>query len=133
MLRMQSKCKRPVRTATLFGRHEAPVIAGFLERAIIRRMKQLITRVDERLHERLKARAAAEGRSVNALVTELLEAGLGADDARARVRARIDALGLRVDVPRPRGRIPSLDAAIRSTRGAGSAVSEALEAERNAR
>jgi plasmid stability protein len=96
-------------------------------------MKQLITRVDERLHERLKARAAAEGRSLNALVTELLEAGLASDDPRARVRARIEALGLRVDVPAPTGPIPSRDAVIRSTRGAGSSVSEALEADRNAR
>ncbi len=96
-------------------------------------MKQLITRVDERLHERLKARAEAEGRSLNALVTELLEAGLTKDDARARVRARIEALGLGVKLPPPAKRPPSRDAAIRSTRGWGTAVSEALEAERNAR
>lgn len=96
-------------------------------------MKQLITRVDERLHERLKARAAAEGRSLNALVNDLLEAALTNDDPRARVRARIDALGLRVDVPAPVGPIPSLDEVIAATRGAGTAASEALEADRNAR
>ena len=96
-------------------------------------MKQLITRVDDSLHQRLKYRARAEGRSVNALVTDLLEAKLSEDDPRARLRARVEALGLRVDVPRPRGPIPSLDETIRATSGAGTAVSEALQAERNAR
>jgi len=95
-------------------------------------MKQLITRVDEDLHERLKARAAVEGRSVNTLVTELLRAGLMDDDVRARIRARIEAAGLNV-THRPLRRAPSRMAAIRSTRGAGSAASEALEAERSKR
>ena len=98
----------------------------------MRPMKQLITRVDEELHERLKARASAEGRSVNALVTDLLRAGLAEGDDRARIRARIDAAGLSV-VHRPWRPAPSQEAAIRSTRGAGSAVSEALETERTKR
>jgi plasmid stability protein len=68
--------------------------------AIIGGMRQLITRIDEGLHEELKSRAAAEGRSVNALVTDLLSAGLVAADERAAVRARAEAAGLRV-VPRP--------------------------------
>lgn len=95
-------------------------------------MKQLITRVDEELHARLKARAAAEGRSLNALVTELLRAGLIEGDDRAQVRARIEATGLGAVPRRPR-RAPSRDAAIRATRGAGTAASEALEAERGRR
>lgn len=96
-------------------------------------MKQLIARVDDSLHRRLKEKARAEGRSLNALVTDVLEANVADDDPRARLRARVAALGLGVTVPRPRGRIPSLDEAIRSTRGAGTAVSEALQAERTAR
>ncbi|MCA1571602.1 MAG: type II toxin-antitoxin system HicB family antitoxin [Chloroflexi bacterium] len=95
-------------------------------------MKQLITRVDEELHGRLKARAAAEGMSLNALVTGLLHAGLADGDHRARVRARMQAAGLSV-VHRPSRRPPSQNSAIRSTRGAGSAASEALEAERSKR
>jgi plasmid stability protein len=101
--------------------------------AIIGAMKQLITRMDDSLHRRLKDRAKAEGRSLNALVTDLLETNVSDGDPRIRLRARVEALGLRVEVPRPRGRIPSLDEAIRSTSGAGTAVSEALQAERNAR
>lgn len=96
-------------------------------------MKQLITRVDERLHERLKARAAAEGRSLNALVNDLLEAGLASDDPRARVRARMDALGMRVVLPPPDGPVPSWEEVFAATRGAGTVASEALEADRNAR
>ncbi|CAN5546187.1 toxin-antitoxin system HicB family antitoxin [soil metagenome] len=95
-------------------------------------MKQLITRVNEDLHEQLKARAASEDRSVNALVTELLRAGLMEGDARAQIRTRIDATGIDAR-PRPPRRAPSRDAAIRSTRGVGTAGSEALEAERSKR
>jgi len=95
-------------------------------------VKQLITRLDEDLHERLKARAAAEGVSVNALVTNLLRAGLTEGDDRARIRARMQAAGLGV-VHRPSRRPPSRSSAIRSTRGAGTAASEALEAERGRR
>jgi plasmid stability protein len=95
-------------------------------------MKQLITRVDEELHERLKERAATEGVSVNTLVNELLRAGLTEGDDRARLRARVRAAGLTV-VHRPSRRPPSRSAAIRSTRGAGRAGSEALEDERGKR
>lgn len=96
-------------------------------------MRQLITRIDEELLERLKARAAEEGRSVNSLVTDLLENAVSQSSPRARVRARLRALGLDVVVPRPRGRVPSLEEAIESTRGAGRAASEALEEDRNHR
>jgi plasmid stability protein len=92
-------------------------------------MRQLIARVDDGLHERLKERAAAEHRSMNSLVQDLLERGLPADDRRERIRARAEAGGLRV-VPRPKQRPPSRDAAIASTRGAGRAASQALAADR---
>jgi plasmid stability protein len=92
-------------------------------------MRQLITRIDERLHAELKARAAAEGRSVNALVKELLSAGLASGDERTAVKARAESLGLHV-VPPSQGRPPSREAAIAGTKGAGRAASRALEAER---
>ena len=95
-------------------------------------VKQLITRLDEDLHARLKSRAAAEGISVNALVTDLLRACLTEGDDRARTRARMQAAGLSV-VHRPSRRPPSRASALRSTKGAGSAASEALEAERGRR
>lgn len=95
-------------------------------------MRQLITRIDDGLHARLKARAREEGRSVNSLVTELLLAGLAGSDEEAGVRARLRGSGLRV-VPRLAGRPSSRDEAIRATRGAGRAASEALAAERASR
>lgn len=84
------------------------------------------------LHRRLKARAAAQGRSMNALVTDLLRDGLGATDARAVLRLRLEAQDLRV-IPKMERRAPTRDAAIGATRGAGRAASEALAAERAAR
>jgi antitoxin FitA len=95
-------------------------------------MRQLITRIDDELHERLKRRAEDEGRSVNALVTEILRTGVPPVDARVRVRTRLERHGLRI-VPRIRGRVPSRDTAIASTQGAGRAASAALAAERAAR
>src|SRR5579884_3129290 len=54
-------------------------------------VRQLITRLDDDLHARLRERAAAEGRSVNALVVEILAAavapaidGKGFDGGRRR-------------------------------------------------
>ncbi|MEX2554084.1 MAG: toxin-antitoxin system HicB family antitoxin [Actinomycetota bacterium] len=96
-------------------------------------MRQLITRIDEALHDLLRARAASEGRSVNALVTEVLTAAVTKQDERAALRARLRAAGLLVKPPQPKRRPPSLDAVIASTRGSGTAVSEALEADRDGR
>jgi antitoxin FitA len=92
-------------------------------------VRQLIARIEDELHERLKARAAAERRSLNSLVRELLVRGLPAGDEREQVRLRAEAAGLRV-VPPLEQRPPSRDAAIAATRGAGRAASEALAAER---
>ncbi len=92
-------------------------------------MRQLITRIDEDLHTDLKARAAAEGRSMNALVGEILREAVATTDPRAALRARVRAAGLEVKftptgVPLPR------DEAIELTRGLGTLASEALEADR---
>jgi plasmid stability protein len=95
-------------------------------------MRQLITRIDDKLHARLKARAAAEGRSVNSLVTDLLADGLSGQSGRDRLREQIEAAGLRVVVPPPppRGRRLSREEVIDLTRGWGTAVTEALDADR---
>jgi plasmid stability protein len=95
-------------------------------------MRQLITRIDDELHEHLKRTAADQGRSVNALVTGILRAAISPADARTRVRDRLERHGLRI-VPHTPGRLPSRDAAIASTRGAGRAASTALADERAAR
>lgn len=72
-------------------------------------MKQLIARIDEDLHRRLKHRAAVEGRSMNGLVTNLLERGLSEGDERARFRARVKELGLLYEPPAPKGPVPTLE------------------------
>lgn len=92
-------------------------------------MRQLITRVDDDLHKRLRERAAAEGRSVNALVVDILAAEVATANRRERLRRRAKAAGWLVVPPRP-DRIPSWEEVEKATRGAGAAVSEALEAER---
>jgi plasmid stability protein len=91
-------------------------------------VRQLIARIDDDLHARLKERAAAERRSLNSLVRELLVRGLP-QNPREELRARAEASGLRV-TPRPEGRPPSREAAIAATRGAGRSASGALTAER---
>jgi plasmid stability protein len=91
-------------------------------------VRQLITRIDDELHARLKARAAAEGRSVNSLVTDLLEQGIIENGGRDLLAERIEAAGLRVVLPPPPiGPVLSRDEAIALTRGWGTAVTEALE------
>ncbi|MBA3717649.1 MAG: toxin-antitoxin system HicB family antitoxin [Actinobacteria bacterium] len=62
-------------------------------------MKQLLLRVPEALHQRLSARAAREGRSMNSVATEILDTATDADlsDRRARVRAKAAALGMLVE------------------------------------
>ena len=95
-------------------------------------MRQLIARIDEDLHARLKRRAAADGVSLNALVTCLLADAVAGDDDRSRLARRLEATGRRVLPPAPPAGPPSRDAAVAATRGAGSAASEAVAAERSA-
>lgn len=94
-------------------------------------MRQLIARIDDELHARLKARAAAEGRSLNDLVSEALAAAVGHRLSREGVRARAQSAGLLARVPGSR-RPVDREAVIESTRGLGSAVSAALDADRGA-
>lgn len=96
------------------------------------KQKQLITRIDEELHRKLKERAKIEGRSVNAIVVEALQAKVLTNE-HERVRAKLREAGL-LDEPPPGPLTPfDLDEAIESTRGLGRAVSEALEADRRGR
>lgn len=99
-----------------------------------RSVKQLIARIEARLHERLKQRAAVEGRSMNAVVTDLLEKGLSADDERARFRARLKEMGMLSEPPRPRGSVPTHEELRKQIGPDGArAVIEAFEAERKRR
>lgn len=93
-------------------------------------VRQLITRVDDELHAKLRGRANAEGRSVNSLVVDILTAETsGATRKATAFRRRARAAGRLVVPPRPAG-APSRETVEKVTRGAGSAVSDALAAER---
>jgi plasmid stability protein len=93
-------------------------------------MRQLITRLDEQLLADLKKRAAAEGRSVNALVNDILASQVSHRSPKAELRLRGGEQIVRP--PRPT-RVPSRDALRRASRGWGAAVSQALMEERAAR
>ena len=92
-------------------------------------MRQLITRLDDELLASLKRRAAAEGRSVNAVVNEILRSQVASRSPRAELRMRGHEQIVRP--PRP-ARRPSWDSLRRASRGSGSSVSRALMEERAA-
>jgi plasmid stability protein len=100
-------------------------------------VRQLIARIDDDLHRRLKERAAREGRPLNDLVTEVLAAAV--DDDAASFRRRLERSGLRVLPPASAVPDPRLDPDHENDElsgedpGAGDAVLEALLAERDAR
>ena len=100
---------------------------------IMANVRQLLLRVPDDVHRRLTARAAREGRSVNAVATELLDLGANADigDRRSRVRAAAAAAGLLAG-----GRAPAVSPArrkqiIESARGLGPIVDALIDAERD--
>jgi plasmid stability protein len=67
-------------------------------------VKQLILRVSDDLHRRITARAAREGKSVNAWAGMLLDATVDADvaeDRQTRLRAKAAMLGMLVTIDAP--------------------------------
>ncbi|MDQ3461603.1 MAG: toxin-antitoxin system HicB family antitoxin [Actinomycetota bacterium] len=96
-------------------------------------MKQVLLRVPDGLHRRLAARAGREGRSVNSLATEILDAAADADqgDRQARLRARAAAAGILRET-----KATPVDPARRrqvlaSTKGLGPVLDRILDDERN--
>ncbi len=90
-------------------------------------MRQLIIRLDERLVTELKKRAAAEGRSVNALVNDILESQVSRPSPKAELRRRGGEQI--VSPPRPT-RVPSRESLRRASGRWGTTVSRALMEER---
>lgn len=64
-------------------------------------MRQLLLRVPDSVHARIAARAAREGRSINAVATEIIDAAADADGGSRTERLRADAAaaGILVNVP----------------------------------
>jgi plasmid stability protein len=98
-------------------------------------MKQLLLRVPDDVHRRLAMRAAREGRSVNALATELLDLGAEADqgDRRARLRAKAAAERMLGSVRAPAVAPDERREVIASTRGLGPVVDALIAHERDPR
>jgi plasmid stability protein len=95
-------------------------------------MKQLLLRVPEGVHRRLAARAAREGRSVNALATEILDAAADSDqgDRRERLRAAAAAAGTLRSTDARRVGAARRRRIVDSTRGLGPQVDRLLAQER---
>lgn len=82
------------------------MIAPLAEPAIIKYMRQMIVRLDDDLHARLKERAADEHTSLNAVAVEALEAFLARPETpRQRLARKAKRLGIPV-VERPPGTPP---------------------------
>ena len=98
-------------------------------------MKQLLLRVPDDVHRRLAARAARDGRSVNAVATEILDAAVDADegDRRARLRATAAATGLLRSLPAKRVTAARRRRIIASTKGTGPILDRLLAEERDRR
>lgn len=95
-------------------------------------MKQILLRVPDDVHRRLTARAARDGRSVNALATEILDIAADADqgDRRSRLRAAAAAAGILRSRPGP-GLSPEVrERAIASTKGLGQVIDRILDEDR---
>jgi plasmid stability protein len=93
-------------------------------------VKQLITRLDDDLHASLKARAAAQRRSLNELVVETLAAAVAAPATKAGVRERARAAGMLVVPEPPSGAVAPADLRA-GVAGTGKAVSSALHDDRS--
>jgi hypothetical protein len=94
-------------------------------------VRQLITRIDDALHARLKARARDERRSVNALVTGILEEAVPDESPRERFRRRLKAEGRLVEIKVSKEPTLSRDEVRELLRGdAGKAILDALEEDR---
>jgi antitoxin FitA len=96
-------------------------------------VRQLIARIDDDLHARLKERAATERRSLNSLVTEALERAAGPEDARSRLRAKLRAEGKLYVPPRSKGTVASREEVIEALRGIGPGIVDELIADREDR
>jgi plasmid stability protein len=96
-------------------------------------MKQLLLRIPEDLHRRIAARAAREGRSMNAVAGAILDSSTDADmgSPRERLRARAAALGMLSAVDAPPVGTAERKRVIASTRGLGAIVDRLIDEDRD--
>lgn len=96
-------------------------------------MRQLLLRVPDSVHKRISARAAREGRSINAVATEIIDAAADADrgDRSARLRAQAAATGALLAVTGSRVSKAERKRIIDSTRGLGPIADQLIGEERD--
>ena len=108
-------------------------------RDIIVVMKQMLLRVPEDLHRRIRARATREGRSMNAVAGAILDAATDADlsapptplTPQQRLRARAAALGmLSREIPARPVSKAERDRIIASAKGIGPIVDRLIDEDR---
>jgi hypothetical protein len=113
-----------------------------LQDAIIVGVRQLLLRVPEDLHQRLAARAAREGRSMNAVAGAILDSSVDADlgippspspTPQERLRARARALGMLSEVPARPVSKAERDRIVASTRGIGKVLDRIIAEDREDR
>jgi hypothetical protein len=117
---------------------DRPLLISDRTRDIIVSMKQLLLRVPEDLHRRIRARAAREGRSMNAVAGAMLDAATDADlsappTPQERLRARARALGMLSEVPARPVSKAERDRVIASTRGIGKILDRIIAEDREDR
>jgi hypothetical protein len=102
-------------------------------------VKQLLLRVPEDLHRRLAARAAREGRSMNAVAGAILDASTDLDlgippnpplTPQERLRARARALGMLSEIPARPVSKAERERIIASTRGIGPILDRLIDEDR---
>lgn len=97
-------------------------------------MGQMTWRADDELIERARTSARASGRSLNAYVTDVLDAATNPDligDEATRVRERLAAAGILAPGGTPRRRpAPTVVAKARRSAGRGTALSKIVSSER---
>jgi HicB family len=96
-------------------------------------MKQLLLRVPDDLHRRITARAAREGKSMNAVSCAILDASADADagDRRERLRSRAAALGMLNEVEAAPVSEQARRRILASTRGLGQVIDRILDEDRD--
>jgi hypothetical protein len=92
-------------------------------------VRQLIARIDDALHARVKDCAHSEGVSMNSFVTRALQAAVTSGDARAELRNRLREAGYLAEL-RVSPAAPTREDVIAQLRGASDVVLEALEGSR---
>ena len=95
---------------------------------IVAAVKQLLLRVPDSVHAKIAARAHSEGRSINAVATEILDAVTNAatGSRQARLRARAAVLGLLPPSEHGGPAVPSRAEALSAGRGIGPVLDELL-------